>query len=302
MLNRALFFVLITLGFPALAQVQFTPEEVHRNQLMAGRIATAAAKCLDDTYADHIQFFNEWHVSKYYGNRRPDYATKAGRVAALMAYGVPQNMAATIAAQQVGTACITMTLQCLGRGFVAVGMQETWAKIYAKEAEGNNFLGTDLQKMLRQLGWKTYYWNADPSSNDTWDKEDRALNPLTAKMLAAGMKWNPVWGGHAARYNEVMKKGSYYGIPIDNAKALVGFGKQAPAAFKTVPFFVGIAHAGYHVFPGRRGEVIEAHSTRNLDSIDNLQFNLFSPLNGGGPKWTAHEHYRSGIIVVPSDF
>ena len=87
---------------------------------------------------------------------------------------------------------------------------------------------------------------------------------------------------------------------IHDSVSLVGFEKNQPTFFENIPFFVGIAHAGYHVFPGRRGEVIEAHSMRNLDSIKNLEYSKFNPLNsGGGPLWTAKERYRSGVIVTP---
>jgi len=111
----------------------------------------------------------------------------------------------------------------------------------------------------------------------------------------------PVWGGHSALYHEVMTKGTYQGVPVDDAKTLVGFGTQAPAALARVPFFVGTAHSAYHVFPGHTGVVIEAHSTREIDSINNIQISEFNPLGtGGGPRWTTHEHYRSGLIVVPN--
>lgn len=302
-MSKPLFLGLVLAGLFAQgwwvqAQIAFTPEEIHQNQLMSGRVSQVAAQCLEDYHNEQVLFFNEWHMSKFYGNRRPDYRTSAGRVAAMIRYGIPAATAAQIADQQKSTACITMAIDCLGKGFTAAGMASTWAKIYGQLAVGNNFYGTDLQMDLRSLGWKTYYWNPDPTSNKTWDQEDRQLNPL-----ASGRKWMPVWGGHEERYLEVMNRGTYYQVPIDDAKKLVGFGTKPPAAFASVPFFIGTAHAGYHVFPGRAGDVIEAHSTREINSIDNIQFSPFNPLEtNGGPRWTVHEHYRSGIIVVPQDF
>ncbi|MNL19628.1 hypothetical protein D3C87_1408400 [compost metagenome] len=109
-----------------------------------------------------------------------------------------------------------------------------------------------------------------------------------------------VWGGHAYRYSLVMKKQNYYGLHVDDAQTLVGFDTTIPESFKKVPFFVGTAHAGYHVFPGKHGDVIEAHSMRTLNSIDNLQVSDFNPLaTGGGPRWTRTEKYRSGVIAIP---
>ena len=279
------------------AQVAFTPEEIRQNRLMSAKIAQVGAQCMDSYRDEQVRFFKTWHMSKYYGNRRKDYASKAGRVQAMVRYGIPAATASKIADMQKSTACVTMAMDCLGKGFAAAGMDATWAKIFAHLKINNQFGGTDLQTDLHALGWKSYYWNPDPGSNQAWDSEDRQLNPL-----APGRRWMPVWGGHEERYREVLNRGTYYHVPIDDSQTLVGFGKNPPPSFATVPFFIGTAHAGYHVFPGHSGGVVEAHSTREINSIDNIQFSPFNPLASGGPRWTAHEHYRSGVIVVPPGF
>ena len=272
----------------------FTEDEVRRHKEKLDVITATAAKYLDDTYADHLAFHQKWGVSKYYGNRRKDYATKAGRVKALESLGKP----ASLADQQVGTACISLAMLAMQRGFAEAGMQSTWKKINDVLKIDNKFYGTDLQVMLRQLGWKIYYWNPDPQKNAEWDAEDRKLSPPPE-----GKKWHPVWGGHASRYDTATKKGNYAGTPVDDAKGLVGFGAKPPAAFGKLPFFIGTAHDGYHVFPGRRGDIIEAHSMRNMDSVENLEFSKFNPLGTkGGPRWTRTEKYRSGVVVVPAAF
>jgi hypothetical protein len=189
-------------------------------------------------------------------------------------------------------------MQACERGFNATGMPNTWKKIHAQLKIDQKFYGTDLQIMLQQLGWKLYYWNPDPSKNAAWDADDQKLNPLKP-----GRKWMPVWGGHALRYASAKNKSIYYDAAIDNSTKLVGFIKSPPASFKTVPVFVGIAHAGYHVFPGRRGDVIEAHSMRQMIAEDNIEVAPFNPLGtGGAPRWTNSEKYRSGVIAVPEDF
>jgi len=272
----------------------FTPEEIADHNKFVGQISAVASDCLDATYADHLDFFNTWGVSKYYGDRNPAYATKAGLLAALATYGKP----AELVDQLEPISCIGLAMRCLKSGFESVGMINTWDKIYAKLAIDKKFLGSDLQKNLIALGWQSYYWNPDPSKNAEWDKEDQELNPLKP-----GAVWNAVWGGHAYRYYQATKKGYYHepALPVHDAVSLVGFKDVQPEFFQTAPFFIGIAHAGYHVFPGRDGEVIEAHSMRKLDSIENLEYSEFNPLaNGGGPKWTAKERYRSGLIVIPN--
>jgi hypothetical protein len=278
----------------AVPRNMFTSAEktAHRNNL--NTILDAASDYLDWVNADHIAFFNQWGVSKYYGNRRPDYRTREGRVAALRRLGKPTFLADL----QVGTACILLAMQALERGFAAAGTPNTWRKIVNVLKIDQKFYGTDLQIMLQQLGWKLYYWNPDPSQNAAWDAEDQQLVPLRA-----GRRWMPVWGGHALRYASVQNNDTYYDAKVDNKTKLVGFKSMQPAAFRTVKFFVGIAHAGYHVFPGRDGDVVEAHSMRDLSARDNIEVAPFNPLkSGGAPRWTRTEKYRSGVIAVPSDF
>jgi hypothetical protein len=272
----------------------FTSAEIRKHRDTSDEFTDASADFLDWIYADHKAFYDKWCVSKYYGNRKPEHRTYESRVRQLRKFGKPTFLADL----QVATACILLAMQAMERGFNATGMGNTWKKINNQLKIDQKFYGTDLQIMLQQLGWKVYYWNPDPSKNEQWDTEDRELNPLRP-----GRKWMPVWGGHALRYASVKNKGIYYDAHVDNSTALVGFIKDPPASFKTVPIFVGIAHAGYHVFPGRRGEVIEAHSMREMIAEDNIEVAPFNPLaTGGAPRWTRSEKYRSGLIAVPSEF
>lgn len=276
----------------ALAQESlFTADEIRRHGQQLDQIVAVSAACLDRTYADHVEFFDRHGVSRYYGNRRTQHQTREGLIGELLRFGKP----ATLVSELKPISCIGLTLNCLGEGFRTAGLGTTWSKIHARLAVDQKFYGTDLQGLLRELGWKLVYWNPNPAKNKDWDAEDLRLNPL-----APGRSWNPVWGGHEYRYATIKTKGNYYGLTIDDSQWLVGFGDRVPADFARVPFFVGTAHAGYHVFPGRQGEVIEAHSTRLLNSRDNLEFSVFNPLGtGGGPRWTKTEKYRSGVIAIP---
>jgi hypothetical protein len=264
----------------------------HRDTLVT--FTDAAADFLDWVHEDHLKFYAKWGISKYYGNRKPEHKTRELRMKELRKFFKPEFLVD----QQVATACILLAMQACERGFIATGMGNTWKKINNHLKIGEKFLGTDLQIMLQQLGWKLYYWNPDPSQNAAWDAEDQALNPLKA-----GRKWMPVWGGHALRHASAINKSAYYEAKVDNVTKLVGFNETQPADFKKAPVFIGIAHAGYHVFPGRRGEVIEAHSMRQMIAKDNIEMAPFNPLAAGGaPRWTDSEKYRSGLIAVPQDF
>jgi hypothetical protein len=272
----------------------FSSAEIKKHRDTLSVFTDAAADFLDWVYDDHLKFYAKWGVSKYYGNRKPEHRTRELRIKQLRKFGKPEFLVD----QQVSTACILLAMQACEHGFNAAGMSNTWKKINNQLKIDQKFYGTDLQIMLQQLGWKLYYWNPDPSQNAKWDAEDQALNPLKA-----GRKWMPVWGGHALRYASAKNKATYYDAHVDNAEDLVGFGKVQPGSFKNVPFFVGIAHAGYHVFPGLAGKVVEAHSMRTMIAKDNIEVAPFNPLaTGGAPRWTNSEKYRSGLIAVPSAF
>ncbi len=301
----------------------FSQAEIAADQQNAQVISNTAAACLQNTWDTHISFYNSHGYSKFYGNRRTDYKTADGRKEALLkilpdlANRVRSGDEAAISElnarerQLETTACVDLARKCLGQGFHAAGMDDTWAKIDAwvkrSGPDGRPLVfGTDLQKALVALGWKSLYWNPDLTHNEAWDNAEQNAYPPKQ-----GMKWNPVWGGHALRWASVRNQRQYYGIPIQDIQTLVNFGTNPPADFQSVPFFVGTAHSGYHVFPGFNGRVIEAHSVRELKSIDNMQIGPFNPLyqdmNGvaggnGSPKWTNSEHYRSGVVVVPPGF
>jgi len=310
-------------AFAGASPVSFTEQEIADNVTNAALISETSAACLNRTWAEHNDFFNKRKYSKFYGSRNPKYKTQEGRKAALLkllpelAKKVRKGDAAAIAELDMRereletTSCVGLAIKCLGQGFKAANMNETWSKIMTWVGRSGEdgvplFYGTDLQKALVDLGWKSLYWNPDLSQNDTWDELERAFNPLQE-----GKVWNPVWGGHTERWNSVLKRKNYFGIPVHDIRTLVNFGINSGSDFKKPPFFVGTAHAGYHVFPGFNGNVIEAHSMRDMSSRSNMEvgpFNpLYQPINGvdngnGAPRWTRSEHYRSGVIVVPPGY
>src|SRR5215210_3193256 len=98
----------------------FSIQEIQSHKDKLSTITQTGAKYLDDIYADHLAFHDKWGVSKYYGNRRKDYQTRAGRIQALQSYGKPTFLAD----QQVGTACILLAMQCLQKGLTTAGLIE----------------------------------------------------------------------------------------------------------------------------------------------------------------------------------
>lgn len=325
------FAVLLAVGLVAEAKlaiggasgVEFTEEEITASGLNAKLISETAAACLNRTYDTHLKFYQKRGYSKFYGNRNPKHKDEGSRTRVLLGLlpALRQKVAsgnqAAISELQArlaeleATSCIGLAMDCLGEGFKKAEMGNTWDKIFKWVGRiGTDgtymFYGTDLQKALVDIGWKSIYWNPDLSQNEAWDKNEADINPLQP-----GQVWNPIWGGHAYRWAMIKKTREYYGIPVQDIQTLVNFGIRPPEEFKRVPFYLGTAHAGYHVFPGMHGKVIEAHSMRELKSKENLEIGEFNPLNqpkngmlegNGSPKWTSIEHYRSGMIVVPPGY
>lgn len=281
--------------FSPVVASEFSPQEIQRHRQGIGKLIQVSAQCLDDTYAEHEAFFEKYHFSKFFGDRRKDYARSEGRIQAIEEVGYSRQDAEILVRKTEPMSCVGLSIRCLKKGFEASGQSDLWQKVYGFLAE-NDFDGTFLQADLHRLGWRILYWNPNPARNNAWDLADKERFPGKGG-------WNPAWGGHAYRYSEVKNKGTYYNVPVDDSITLVGFGTQVPASLRDTPFFIGTAHAGYHVFPGRRGTVIEAHSMRELSSRDNLENSPFNPLEtGGGPRWTNIEHYLSGIIAVPPGY
>lgn len=263
--------------------INFSKQEIqsHRKHILT--ITNSARKHLEFTWKNHVQFHKKHGVSKYYGDRNRSLNTPAKRRAALKGYGAPMALEKSL----LPTSCIGLTLESLRRGFHQPRdphLRSAWQKIEAFTRK-NHVDGSALIHALQKLGWKIYYWNPNPANNHAWDKEET--------------RWKSK-GWHAFRYATVRRKGTYYYNKVDDAKLLVNFGETTPNKSIKFPYFVGVAHTGYHVFPGFYGNVIEAHSTRKLNSISNLEKSMFNPLGtGGGPRWTANEKYRSGLIAVP---
>lgn len=263
--------------------IDFTPEEKAAHQRHVNTVIRVARRYLEDVWRDHLAFHRQWGVSKYYGDRSQLLNTREKRIVALQQAGAPT----TLVDQLQPTSCVGLSLKGLGAGVREAGdpaLDSAWQKIQAFTRE-NDQDGSALIHALQGLGWRVHYWNPAPENNAAWDAEE--------------VNWASK-GAHVWWHHTVTKNGTYYYNRVDDKTLLVGFGTRVPAEFRSAPFFLGVAHAGYHVFLGFQGEIIEGHSTRALSSVNNLERSFFNPLEtGGGPRWTATEKYRSGLIALP---
>jgi hypothetical protein len=163
--------------------------------------------------------------------------------------------------------CIGWALDVTGAAYREVGLAAPWQRIYAVTVN-NGGRGTVLCKELVSDGWSGIYWNPDAAKSADGDAE----HTFSAKQArGAG--------------------GKYYGIPV---KGMITDYRPSPggstiadtsaiARLEKVPFWVGCARGGKHVFVGVRGNVSEFHWTAqpgDPDAITQVPLQSFSWLSG----------------------
>jgi hypothetical protein len=332
---KLLVLSLLTLAFAPISQayafngsIGFSGSDIRRHQNGISTILDTAAKCLQNDLDKHHLFMQRYGVSAFYGENASfakvegfdDFGQKTSRPTSieekrnqLRSYGVSEQIvqqlvpsrcrkASDCALAMQPESCVGLALKCLQQGFAAAGQSDIWANLRAFTRQ-NGVTGNSLQFGLQRLGWRLVYWNPNPSLDRAWDASERAnypKNPLA------------IWGRHEANYREVMSSRVYGDLRVDDVTSGVGFGTGVPEIARRAPFFVGIAHMGYHVFPGSYGQVVEAHSTRQVNDPREVQTSAFSPLTPGagpqgGPRSTlpggyASDTYRSGVIAIPPGY
>lgn len=278
----------------------FTYDEVARHQAGLPTVLNTASNCLKADIDYHLKFYKQWGISPLYGDRSAFARVKLGegqyrsttkeeKLRQLYGYGLSQSQAQQYLRIMRPTSCIGLVLKCLGKGFEEADQADIWKKLRAF-VMANSVSGGALQEGLQNLGWKLMYWNPDTSMNGVYDREDQRRNPENPDYI---------WGKHAYNWMMVKKQRKYLYNRVDDVSSLVNFGEQVPHAIRKVPFFVGVANMGYHVFPGSYGRIIEGHSTRRLSDRQTIESSPFNPLmEGGGPRG----YYRSGLVAVPPGY
>ena len=298
--------------------IEFTEEETRLHLERIEDTLQTARDCLQKDLAHQKTFHDRYGISVYYGDRSNfskmnqaqqlndiyrayESASDGHRAALEEDYGQNESyrnfrgretsrrvfVPSLYRKQMQPTSCVGLTLKCLGRGFAATGQAEIWKKIRAF-VKLNDDDGTTLQLALREIGWQSFYWNPDVTRNREWDAQERRDDPQNAKFFQ---------GAHQDRWMQASGENPrYYGVSVDDASALVNFGLRTPQVLRDAEFFVGTAHAGYHVFSGSFGSVIEAHSTRAISDRRTLESSNFNPLAAGG---APSGQYRSGLLMLP---
>lgn len=343
-----------------IGEISFTEKEKQIHHLCVETITSEATKHLKGIFLDHEEFYGTWGVTKYYGERKykkngeivwGKEETRPYRKIELQTLDVDSIQSSSdlnnILDAQKPTSCVGLALESLEFGFNAMVpfdenghpianprknevLAETWTKLNAFVRK-NNSSGMPLLYGLQALGWKLCYWNPAVDQSKNWDEEwERVANTShSSNHPYHSYRWITVNKGIGRDGIAPMSYGSESSggkLPVDDKTSLVDFGAATPVVLTEAPFFVGIAHGGYHVFPGFGAEkvggglpsqriavIIEAHSTRSLKAKENLEKSEFNPLrakvsrvgeerpSGYGPRGdnSPYENYLSGVIALP---
>lgn len=278
--------------FPALAQagfegsISFTPQEKARHEAGIDVITKEAAACAEADFAYHTAFYQEHGISPFYGENS-DFAKKSesSRRRFLRRHDVDEELVG----QLQSMSCVGYVMKCLNKGFTAAGQQDLWLRI-KKYTQDNGVSGLALQDALQKLGWKVLFWLPDERRNEVRRiYEEREDRHNTYRF----------WGYHAERLAQVRNHKMYLDNHVDDGTTLVNFGPHTPAFLMGVPFFVGTAHGGYHVFQGAKGYVLEEHAMVEITDPKSVDKSLFNPMESGGP---TEGMLFSGLIAVPAKY
>lgn len=252
----------------------------------------ASSECLNSKWNRHTSFLEDYGLSAFYGARSRFKKMSRSEKLTYINRHKTDGDSDWLLSQMAGTSCVGMTLKCFKKGMESVGLKDLGDQIHNHIRP--NVGGVELMGVLRNLGWRVLYFNPDTSRNAELDRlwSHRKLKPE-----------------HSYMWNEVKRKKTYYSVPVDDASRLVGFGYEEPDFLKQIPFSIGTAHIGYHVFPVDHGLVTEAHSTKNPIDSDNFERNYFNPLKGAegsfsnlsdkaGPS-PAPDAHHSGLKTLP---
>lgn len=195
-----------------------------------------------------------------------------------------------------GTSCVTLARDCIREALDKIqnaSLDSANAKIM-REFSRSKAMGTVFMNLLQLAGWKVYYWNPDTSRNYEFDLFERYYQPpfsdntgyhryIYQKITRSEQQ------GQKGKYLEVNYNRHVNGakslvrhtVIVDDSRTLTNFGAATPQFLKDEPFYMGIAHMGFHVFLGSYGEVIEGHSKRPISDDSLLERSEFNPLNDG---------------------
>lgn len=274
--------------------ISFTAQEISAHQAGLSKLIATTLRETEAKKVEQADWFRRCGMGTMYGWLAPySKLSPAARQSYIDSHATCSARPA-LADVQV-TSCENFTNKMLSKGFTSIGAAAVYKKI-------NTFLvandrdGLALVYALRLLGWKTLYWNTDIGS----------APPLPRDRSYVGATPDD----HVYDQKIAYSRHVYHGVPVDGY--LVNFSPNPGSAtrkddsvmsrLRKVPYFVGISHAGFHVWNGSYGEITESHSFFDPDDKRNIQTGEFNPPSAsptcreiGGQCWG----YYSGVLAVP---
>lgn len=175
------------------------------------------------------------------------------------------------------TDCTTYVVDVLRETFRLQGKTAEFNRVMARAvaASPNGLKGTELIKALQQeQGWTAIFWAPDPTTTDSGGEHKYAA--------------------HIAK-----TKGTYYKIPVDVNKAIVGYRPEDSSKLpdvtnleklKKLPFAVLAAKGGMHMSLVLDGKVYEVHWSDGCESMRLIEDTALE-------KWS----WNSGVIAGPKN-
>lgn len=218
---------------------------------MSMQLANAGKKAIESKTKAHRDAIRSRGYGTHYGDRS--------------GYRVPPGASLT------ESSCVAWAMECTAAAFNEVGQGAVWRNIN-RITRANQLKGTVLVQQLISLArWTGVYWNPD------------VKNP--------GDK-----GEHSFSYSVARKHKTYYKIPIQDY--VLNYRPMPPSKtpkdetglekLAKVPFWVGCAKGGRHVFCGTGKKVSEFHWTSSATHTHAMEL-----VSLQGYAWL------SGIIVIP---
>ncbi len=181
------------------------------------------------------------------------------------------------------TSPLLWALKHVKAAYTAAGKKERAEQI-ARIVEKNGSKAKDLIIELQKDGWHSIYWNPDVNHVAESNERKKTLHERSWQEAQRGEYLN---GKIKVDYKLV----NYRPSPGSKTKKSVSGLKN----LKRVPFWVGMANYGKHMFAGYHGHVTEVYNMEMPTSPRLIMDSEFA-------NWTGHyksEKLLSGIIMVP---
>lgn len=255
--------------------ISFTASEIALHKNRVSEAAKHARDCVRSALAYQEEFSKvpeHFGFSPYYGaNNKQDLL----EIISSISPALSQRETSRLSKRMIPVSCVGVTLKCLEKGFVEAGLGAIWTKIHRFRC-ANKTRGIAVQYALRQLGWKTVYWNngVQPSRN-----LKRGVNGFTYGLLD---------------------------LPVDSTNGYPDTSQPVPSHLRSIPFGFGTAQDGFHVFIASSNDDGEFVTIEG--SVGNMPV-LVSEVNSKYPSGAFYQNpvgnlgvmseYGDGIIAVP---